>query len=86
MLIAFSSKAIISDGVGVHKCIRYGQLACFGRHYECSKVYKGFSALVDNAKPHTAAITTALFRRGRVQKPTSGKNGTKFQHQNSRNA
>ncbi len=19
---------------GVHKCIRYGQLACFGRHYE----------------------------------------------------
>ncbi len=20
---------------GVHKCIRYGQLACFGRHYEC---------------------------------------------------
>ncbi len=27
---------------GVHKCIRYGQLACFGRHYECWKVYKGF--------------------------------------------
>ncbi len=24
-----------SDGMGVHKCIRYGQLACFGRHYEC---------------------------------------------------
>ncbi len=20
---------------GVHKCIQYGQLACFGRHYEC---------------------------------------------------
>ncbi len=20
---------------GVHKCIRYGQLACYGRHYEC---------------------------------------------------
>ncbi len=32
---AFSSKASISDGMGVHKCIRYGQLACFGRHYEC---------------------------------------------------
>ncbi len=31
----FSSKASISDGMGVHKCIRYGQLACFGRHYEC---------------------------------------------------
>ncbi len=25
-------------------CIRYGQLACFGRHYECWKVYKGFRA------------------------------------------
>ncbi len=40
----FSSKASISDGMGVHKCIRYGQLACFGRHYECWKVYKGFRA------------------------------------------
>ncbi len=30
--------------MGVHKCIRYGQLACFGRHYECWKVYKGFRA------------------------------------------
>ncbi len=29
---------------GVDKCIRYGQLACFGRHYECWKVYKGFRA------------------------------------------
>ncbi len=28
-------KDSISDGMGVHKCIRYGQLACFGRHYEC---------------------------------------------------
>ncbi len=37
-------KASISDGMGVHKCIRYGQLACFGRHYECWKVYKGFRA------------------------------------------
>ncbi len=25
-------------------CIRYGQLACFGRHYECWQVYKGFRA------------------------------------------
>ncbi len=24
---------------GVHKCIWYGQLACFGRHYEFWKVY-----------------------------------------------
>ncbi len=44
VLSAFSSKASISDGMGVHKCIRYGQLACFGRHYECWKVYKGFRA------------------------------------------
>ncbi len=44
MLSALSSKSSISDGIGVHKCIRYGQLACFGRHYECWKVYKGFKA------------------------------------------
>ncbi len=31
----FSSKASIFDGMGEHKRIRYGQLACFGRHYEC---------------------------------------------------
>ncbi len=37
---AFSSKASISDGMRVHKCIRYEQHACFGRHYECWKVYK----------------------------------------------
>ncbi len=29
---------------GVHKCIQYGQIACFGRNYECWKVYKGFRA------------------------------------------
>ncbi len=23
------------DSMGVHKCIRYGPLAFFGRHYEC---------------------------------------------------
>ncbi len=49
---------------GVHKCIRYGQLACFGRHHECWKVYKGFRAIY--AKPHTAGITTAWFRSRRV--------------------
>ncbi len=38
MLPAFSSKASISDGMGVHKCIRYWQLACFGRHYESEHV------------------------------------------------
>ncbi len=44
VLSAFGSKAIISDGLGVHKCIQYGQLPCFGRQYECRKVYKGFIA------------------------------------------
>ncbi len=34
-VISVSSKASISDGMGVHKRIEYGQLACFGRHYEC---------------------------------------------------
>ncbi len=34
-VISVSSKASISDGMGVHKRIQYGQLACFGRHYEC---------------------------------------------------
>ncbi len=29
---------------GVHKCIQYWQLACFGRHYECWNMYKGFRA------------------------------------------
>ncbi len=43
-LPAFSSKASISDGMWVHKCKRYGQLACFGRRYGCWKVYKGFRA------------------------------------------
>ncbi len=69
---------------GEHKCMRYGQLAWFGRHYECWKVYKGFRATYahlqmtsisgrpcvfqqDNAKPHTAAITTAWLRSRRVR-------------------
>ncbi len=44
VLSAFCSKASISDGMGVHMCIWYGQLAWFGRHYECWKVYKDFRA------------------------------------------
>ncbi len=39
VLLAFSLKASNSDVMGVNKYIRYGQLACFGRHYECWKVY-----------------------------------------------
>ncbi len=77
MSSTFSSKASISDGMGVHKGIRYGQLACFGRHYECWKVYTFFRQCLfqgracvfqqNNAKPHTAAITTAWLRSRRVQ-------------------
>ncbi len=61
--------------MGVHKCIRYGQLACFGRHYECWKLYKGRRHIFqgrpcvfqqDNVKPHTAAITTAWLHSRRV--------------------
>ncbi len=28
-VISVQFKSSISDGIGVHKCIRYGQLACF---------------------------------------------------------
>ncbi len=80
MLSAFSSKVSITDGMGVNKCIRYERLACFGRHYECLKVYKGFRATYaplqmtsiqgrpnpNHAKQHTAAITTALLHSRRV--------------------
>ncbi len=62
---------------GVHKCIQYGQLACFGKHYECWKEYKGFRATMlpsrrcvfsqDNAKPNTATITTVWLHSRRVQ-------------------
>ncbi len=70
MLSTFSSKASISDGMGVHKCIRYGQLACFGRHYESRRrLFQGRPCVFqqDNAKPHTAAITTAWLRSRRVR-------------------
>ncbi len=43
---------------GGHKCLRYGQTACFGRHYELWKVYKGFRA--------TYAGACAYFREGLV--------------------
>ncbi len=35
VLSAFITKASISDGMGVHKRIRYGQLGCFVWHYDC---------------------------------------------------
>ncbi len=48
-------KASVSDGMGVHNCIWWGQLACFGRYYECWKVYKGFRAT--NAPLQTTSIS-----------------------------
>ncbi len=58
-------------------CIRYGQLECFGRYYECWNVYKGFRATyaplqmtsisAGQCKPHTAAITKAWLRSRRVR-------------------
>ncbi len=74
VLSAFSSNASISDGMEVHKCIWYGQLACLGRHYECYiKVLEQHILpsrrcvfQQDNAKPHTADITTAWLRSRRV--------------------
>ncbi len=64
--------------MGVHKCILYGQFACFGRHYECWKVYikvleqhmlpsRWCVFQQDNAKPHTAAIITAWLHSRSVQ-------------------
>ncbi len=59
---------------GVHKCIRYGHLACFGRHYECWKVLEQHMLSSrwcifqqDNAKPHTAANATACLCSRRVR-------------------
>ncbi len=75
---AFSSKASIFHGVGVHKWIRYWQLACFERSYECWKelwmlssrrsLFQGRPCVFkpDNAKPHTAATTTAWLHSRRV--------------------
>ncbi len=71
-------------GGGGHKCIRYGQLACFGstmnaeryikvleQHMLSSRrrVFQGRSCAFqqDNAKPNTAAITTAWLRSRRVR-------------------
>ncbi len=82
MLLAFSSKASISDGMGVQNCIR--QLACLEgtmnaeryikvleQHMPPSRrcLFQGRLCVFqqDNAKPHTAAITTAWLRSRRVR-------------------
>ncbi len=80
-VISVCLKASISEGMGVHTCIRYGQLACFGRHYEwfikvleqhmhpsrwC--LFQGRPCVFqqDNVKTHTTAITTAWLCSRRV--------------------
>ncbi len=77
MLSAFRSKASISDGMGVHMCIRYGQLACLEGTMNAERYIKVLEQHMlpsrrcvfqqDNAKPHTAAITTAWLRSRRVR-------------------
>ncbi len=61
----------------MNKWIWYVQLACFGRHCKCWKVYTILEQHMlpsrrrlfqqDNAKPHTVAITTAWLRSRRVR-------------------
>ncbi len=72
MSSAFCSKASISDGMGVHKCIRYGQVL------EGTMNAEGYLKVLeqhmlpsrrcvfqqDNGKPHTATIT-----RSQVKSP-----------------
>ncbi len=69
VLSGFSSKASISDGMVVHKCIHYGQLTYFGRHYECWKVYKGFRATY--APLHTTSISEKALCISAVCHPVS---------------
>ncbi len=60
--------------MGVHKWISYGQLVCFGRHYECWKVYKVFRATyaplqttcISAGQCKTTHITTAWLHSRRV--------------------
>ncbi len=44
LLVCHQSSVQKPASLMVWGCIRYGQLPCFGRHYECWKVYKGFRA------------------------------------------
>ncbi len=77
MLSAFSSKASISDGVGVHKFIRYVQLACLEGTINAERYIKVLEQHMrlsirrvfqqNYAKSHTAAITTAWLRSRRVR-------------------
>ncbi len=86
VLSAFISKSSISDGRGVHKCIRMGSLHVLGGTMNAEKYIKVLEQHMlpsrrcllqwrpcvfqqDNAKLHTAAITTAWLRSRRVLVP-----------------
>ncbi len=72
MLSAFSSKASISDGMGVHKCIWYGSFHVLEGTMNAERYIKVLEQHMlpprwcvfqqDNAKPYTAANTTAWLR------------------------
>ncbi len=73
----FSSKASISDGMGVHKCIRYGQHYVLEGTMNAERYVKVLEQHMlpsrqcvfqqDNTKPYTAAITTAWLCSSRVR-------------------
>ncbi len=75
MLSVFSSKASISDGMGVHKCIQYRQFRkgsiIAERYIKVLEQHmlpsRGCVFQQDNARPHTAAITTEWIRSRRVR-------------------
>ncbi len=77
MLSAFSSKASISDVMGVHKSYDMGSLHVLEGTMNAERYIKvleqhmlpsrGNVFQQDNAKPHTAAITTAWLHRRRVR-------------------
>ncbi len=74
---AFGSKASISDGMGVHKCNGMGSLHVLEGTMNAERYIKVLEQHMlpsrwcvfqqDNAKPHTAAITTAWLRSRRVR-------------------
>ncbi len=76
MASEFSSKASISDDMGVHKCIWCGQLACLEGTMNAERYIKVLEQHMlpsrrrvfqqDNAKQHTADITTAWLHNRKV--------------------
>ncbi len=102
MLSAFSSKVSISDGMVCINAYGMGSLHVLEGTMNAERYIKALEQHMlpsrqrlfhgrpcvfqqDNAKPHTAAITTAWLHSRRVR-VLNWQNGTKFQHQNSRNS